>query len=117
MFKNETNAEKFFKYLNSKYPSVRFTTAKETNKNLPIFDVLEKVKVGYLLFQCIGRKRILDFLHNIIVLHPFSNKIDLRKWLIHRVFKINSSDIIFHNENNKIKNILQKKHVPCFCYK
>ena len=48
--------------------------AKETNKNLPILDVPEKAKVGYLLFRCIGRKRILDFLHNIVVLHLLATK-------------------------------------------
>ena len=39
---------------------------------------------------------------------PFSYKIGLIKCLVHGVFKISSSYIIFHNKINKIKNILQK---------
>ena len=41
---------------------------------------------------------------------PFSNKIGLIKCLTHRAFKISSSYVIFHNEINKIKNILQKTY-------
>ena len=40
----------------------------------------------------------------------FSNKIGLIKCLTHRAFKISSSYVIFHNEINKIKNILQKTY-------
>ena len=45
---------------------------------------------------------------------PFSYKIGLIKCFAHRAFKISSSYIIFHNEINKIKNILQKNMYPIF---
>ena len=66
---------------------------------------LLKTTVGHSQLQCIGRKRLLDFLHN---LTPSSYKIGLIKYFIHSVFKISSSYIVFHNEINKIKNILEK---------
>ena len=37
--------------------------------------------------------------------------------LIHTTFEISSSYIICHNETNKIKNILYKKHVSYFCFR
>ena len=42
MFKNDIDAEKFFKYLNSKHSNIRFTMEKGTNKFLPFLDVLVK---------------------------------------------------------------------------
>ena len=48
--------------------------------------------------------------HNSFTL--FSYKIGLIKCLIHRAFKISSSYVIFQNDINKIKNILQKNIYP-----
>ena len=39
---------------------------------------------------------------------PMNNKIDLVQCLIHRAFKVSSSYIIFHNDLEKIKVLLQK---------
>ena len=43
---------------------------------------------------------------------PMSYKIGLIRCLIHRAFKISSSYIIFHNELEKIKILLQKNLYP-----
>ena len=43
---------------------------------------------------------------------PMSYKIGLIRCLTHRVFKISSSYIIFHNELEKIKIFLQKNMYP-----
>ena len=74
MINNEIDAEKFFKYLNSKNPNFKFIMNKETNKFLPFLDVLVKMKVGHLLLQCIRRKFLLYFLRNIVVLHLLATK-------------------------------------------
>ena len=42
MFRNEINAENFFKHLNSKHLNIKFTMEKENNKFLPFLDVLVK---------------------------------------------------------------------------
>ena len=48
IFKSEIDAENF-KYLNSKYPNVKFTILRSFVKN----------EVGHLLLHCIGRKCLL----------------------------------------------------------
>ena len=50
---------------------------KETNKFLPFLNVLIKTVVNNLLLQCIGRKRLLNFLRNIIALHLLARKLVL----------------------------------------
>ena len=42
MFKNEIDAENFFKYLNFKHSNIKFTMEKENNKFLPFLVVLVK---------------------------------------------------------------------------
>ena len=112
MFRNEIDAENFFRYLNSKHSNIKFTMEKETNKFLPFLDVLVKNK-GRIFTTSVYRKKIGRFTqYNSFT--PFSYKVGLIKCLVHRAFKISSSYIIFHNEINKIKNILQKNMHPIF---
>ena len=70
---------------------------------------LSKTKAGNLLLHCIGRKCILNFLHDIIVLHLLATKL-----VIQRTFKVSSSYVIFCKEINKIKNIPQKNMYSIF---
>ena len=61
MFKNEIDAENFFTYLNFKHSNIKFTMEKKNNKFLPFLDV-------------IGKKRLLDFLRNVAILHLLATK-------------------------------------------
>ena len=81
---------------------------KETNEFLPFLDVLVKSE-GNTFTTSVYRKKTSTGLftkYNSFTL--FSYKIGPIKCSIHRAFKISSSYIIFHNEINKIENILQK---------
>ena len=108
MFRSEIDAENFFKYLNSKHPNIKFIMEKENNKFLPFLDVLVKNE-GRSFTTSVYRKKIaIGLFTQYNSFTPFSYKIGLIKCLVHRAFKISSSYVIFHNEINKIKNILQK---------
>ena len=74
IFKSVIAAENLFKYLSSKHP--KFTMEKETNKFLPFLDVLVKDEGStvHLLLHYIGRKRLLEFLRNIIFLQVLATK-------------------------------------------
>ena len=118
-FKNEIDSEKFFKYLNSKYPNIKFTIEKETSKFLPFLNVLVinegRTFTTSVFTTSVYRKKtfIGVFLH-CSSFTPFSYKIILLNCLIYRAFKISSTSLIFHGKINKIKNILQKNMHPMF---
>ena len=114
MFRNEIDAENFFKYLNSKHPTIKFTMEKETNKFLPFLDVLDKNERRIFTNSVYSKKTATGLFTQYNSFTPFSYKIGLIKCLVHRAFKISSSYIIFHNEINKIKNILEKNMYPIF---
>ena len=89
---------------------------KETNKFLPFLDVVVKNEGRTFTTSVYRKKTSIGYFMQYSSFTPFSCKIGLIKCLIHRVFKISSSCIIFHNGINKIKNILQK-NVLYFCYR
>ena len=68
----------FFKCVNFKHPDIKFTMEKETNKFSKFLEVFVKSEVGHLVLQCIGGKRLLDVLYNIIVLNLLATKSVLR---------------------------------------
>ena len=114
IFCNEIDAENAFKYLNSKHPNFKFIMEKENNKFLPFLDVLVKNEGGIFTTSVYWKKRAIGLFTQYNSFTPFSYKIGLIKCLVHRAFKISSSYIIFHNEINKIKNILPKNMYPSF---
>ena len=114
MFRNEIDAENFFKYLHSKHSNIKFTMEKETNKFLPILDVLVKNEGRIFTTSVYRKKTAIGLFTQYNSCTPFSYKIGLIKCLVHTAFKISSSYIIFHNEINKIRNILQKNMYPIF---
>ena len=87
---------------------------KETKKFLPFLDVLVKNKGRTLTTSVYRKKTSIGLFTQYNSFTLFSYKIGLIKCFIHRAFKITSSCIIFHNEINKVKNILQKNMYPLF---
>ena len=114
MFKNEINAGKFFKYLNSKHSNIKFTMGKETNKFLPFLDLLVKNEDWTFTTSAYSKETSVGLCMEYSSFTPFSYKIGLTNCLIQRAFKISSSYVIFHDEIHKIKNILQKNTNPMF---
>ena len=74
MFKNEIDAEKFFKYLNSKHPNIKFTTEEETNQFLPFLDVFVQ-KEGRTFTTSVYRKKTSNrLLCNMVVFYILATK-------------------------------------------
>ena len=114
MFKNEIDAEKFFKYLNFTHSNIKFTMEKENNKFLPFLDVLVKNEGRTCTTSVYRKKTSIGLFKQYSNFTPFSYKIGLKNCLIHRAFYNSSPYLIFHDEINKIKNILQKNMYPMF---
>ena len=87
---------------------------KETNNFLPFLDVLVKKEGRAFTTSVYSKKTSIGLFTQYNSFKPFTHKISLIKCLIHTAFKISSSYIIFQNEINKIKNILQKNIYPVF---
>ena len=112
MFRNEKDAEKFFEFLNCRHKNIKFTIAKESNKFLSFLDILIKNEGNRFSTSVYRKKTSIELFTQFHSFTPMSYKIGLIKCLIHRAFKISSSYIIFHNELEKIKILLQKNMYP-----
>ena len=114
MFKNEIDAENYFKYLNSKHPNMKLNMEKENNKFLPFLDALVKNEGRTFTTSVHRKKRFIGLFTQHSSFTPFSYKTGLINCLIHRGFNNSSSCLIFHDKIDKIKNILQKNMCPIF---
>ena len=91
MFRNEKDAERLFKFLNCRHK-------KNEGNRFSTSVYRKKTSIG-----------LFTQFHSFT---PMSYKIGLIRCLIHRAFKISSSYIIFRNELEKIKILLQKNMYP-----
>ena len=87
---------------------------KETNKFSKFLEVFVKSEGRTFSTSVYRRKASIGRFIQYNSFEPFSNKIGLTKWFIHRAFKISGSYLIFHNDINKVKNTLQKSIYPIF---
>ena len=112
MFGNEKDAENFFEFLNCRHKNIKFTIEKESNKFLSFLDILIKNEGNRFSTSVYRKKTSIGLFTQFHSFTPMSYKIGLIRCLIHRAFKISSSYIIFHNELEKIKILLQKNMYP-----
>ena len=112
MFENEKDAENFFEFLNCQHKSIKFTLEKESNKLLSFLDVLIKNEGNRFSTSVYRKKTSVGLFTQFNSFTPISYKIGLVRCLIYRAFKISSSYIIFHNELEKVKILLQKNMYP-----
>ena len=108
MFENEKDAENFFEFLNCQHKSIKFTLEKESNKFLSFLDVLIKNEGNCFSTSVYRKKTLVGLFTQFNSFTPISYKIGLVRCLIYRAFKISGSYIIFHNELEKVKILLQK---------
>ena len=112
MFGNEKDVENFFEFLNCRHKKIKFTLGKESNKLLSFLDILIKNEGNRFSTWVYGKKTSIGSFTQFHSFTPMSYKIGLIRCLIQRAFKISSSYIIFHNELEKIKILLQKNMYP-----
>ena len=108
----EVDAMKFFDYLNSRHPNMKFTFEKENGGKLPFLDILisnENDKFCNSVF----RKKTSNALYtNFTSFTPFLYKIELIKTLLHRAFEISSSWDFFNQEKQTIKKFVNEEFIP-----
>ena len=107
MFGNEKDGESFFELLNCRHKNIKFSIEKNFFFFLSILDILIKNE-GNCFSTAVYQKKAFRLFTQFDSFTPMSYKIGLIRCLTHRAFKISSSYIIFHNELEKIKVLLQK---------
>ena len=112
MFRNQNDAENFFEFLKCRHKNIKFTIEKASNKFLSFLDILIKNEGNRFSTSVYTKKTSIRLFTQFHSFTPMSYKIGLIKCLIQRAFKIISSYIIFHNELEKIKILVQKNMYP-----
>ena len=102
----------FFEFLNCRRKNIKFPIEKESNKLLSVLDILIKSEGNCFSTSVYWKKTSIGLFTQFHSLTPISYKIGLTRCLIHRAFKISSSYIIFHNELERIKILLEKNMYP-----
>ena len=103
---------KFFDYLNSRHPNIKFKFEKQNGGKLAFLDILISNENDNFCTIVFRKKISIGLYTNFTSFTPFSYKIGLIKTLLHRAFEISSSWNFFDQEKQAIKNLLMKNLYP-----
>ena len=112
LFNSESDADKFFVFLNQRHPKIKFTIEKYTENQLSFLDLLIISNGNNFLTLVYRKKHSIGLYTNYLSFKPFSYKIGLVKTLSRRTFVISSNWSIFHLELSKTKELLKKNLYP-----
>ena len=108
LFNCESDADKFFEFLNTQHPNIKFTFEKQVNKQISFLDVLI-TNGGDQFYTSVFRKETaIGLFTNYLGFTAFSYKVGLVRTLLHRAFIRSSSWFLFHEEVVKTKRYLEK---------
>ena len=102
---------KFFDYLNSRHPNIKFTFEKQNSSKLAFLDIMKMIIFVLVSFV---KKTSVGLYTNFTSFTPFSYKIRLIKTLLHCAFEISSSWNFFDQKKQKIKNLLMNNLYPSY---
>ena len=112
LFNCESDAVKFFEFLNCQHPNIKFTFEKQVNKQISFLDVLITNDGNQFCTSVFHKDTAIGLFTNYLGFTPFSNKVGLVRTLSHRTFMISSSWFLYHEEIVKIKHYLEKNSYP-----
>ena len=108
LFNSESDADKFFVFLNQRHPKIKFTIEKQTENQLSFLDLLITSNGNNFQTSDYWKKHSIGLYTNYLIFTRFSYKMGLIKKLLHRAFVISSNWSIFHVELSKTKELLEK---------
>ena len=112
LFNSESDADKFFVFLNQRHSKIKFTIEKQTENQLSFLDLLITSNGNNFQTSVYRKKHSIGLYTNYLSFTPFSYKMGLVKTLLHRAFVISSIWSIFHLELSKTKEMLEKNLYP-----
>ena len=106
LFNCESDSDKFFEFLNTQHPNIKFTFEKQVNKQISFLDVLITNDRDQFYTSVFHKETAISLFTNYLGFTPFSYRVGLVRTLLHRAFMISSSWFHFHEEVVKIKHYL-----------
>ena len=114
-FNCQSDADKFFEFLNRHHPNIKFTFEKQVNKHISFLDVLITNDADQFCTSVFRKEPVVGLFTNYLGFTPFSYKVRLVRNLLHCAFMISNSWFLFHEEIVKIKDYLEKLLSLGFC--
>ena len=115
LFNCESDADKFFEFLNTQHPNIKFTFEKQINKEISFSDVFI-TNDGDQFFTSVFRKETaIGLFTNYLGFTHFSYKAGLVRTFLHHAFMTSSSWFLFHEGIVNIKYCFEKFLSPAFC--
>ena len=112
LFKSDQHVNLFLTYLNSKHPSINFTSDQEHNQILPFLDVKVQRLEDKFITSIYRKPTFTGLLSKYYAFSPKENKENLVYTLTVRAYKICSDFLSFHNEIERLKSILKSNGYP-----
>ena len=116
LFNCESDADKFFEFLSTQHPNIKFIFEKQVNKQISFLDVLITNDGDKFYTSAFRKETAIGLFTSYLGFTPFSYKVGFVRTLLHRGFMISNSWFLFHEEVVKIKRYLAKKFLSSkFC--
>ena len=115
LFNCQSDADKFFEFLNRQHPNMKFTFEKQVNKQISFLDFLITNDADQFCNSIFRKEPAIGLFTNYLGFAPFSYQLGLVRTLLHRAFMTSSSWFLFHKEIVKIRHYLEKLLSVGFC--
>ena len=97
-FNSESDADKFYEFLNKRHPNIKFPFEKQQNNQTSFLDILIKINGENFPTTIFRKKTTIGLFTNYLSVIPLSYRIGFVNNLIHHAFKICSNWCLLHNE-------------------
>ena len=108
LFHSDRDATIFFDYINSRHPNIRSTKENQVNHKLPSLNVLiDNNDPNSSPTSVYRKKTFTGSLTNYFSFTSYSYEVGLIKTLVDRAYKINNTWLGFHEDINKLTDVLK----------
>ena len=113
LFHSDRDATIFFDYINSRHPNIRSTKKNQVNHKLPSLNVLiDNNDPNSSPTSVYRKKTFTGSLTNYFSFTSYFYEVGLIKTLVDRAYKINNTWLGFHEDINKLTDVLKQNLYP-----
>ena len=115
LFNCESDADKFFEFLNTQHPNIKFTFEKQVNKHITFLDVLITNDGDQFYTSIFHKETAIGLFTDYLGFTPFSYKVGLVRTFLHSAFMISGSLFLFMRRLLRLSIIRKKFLSSKFC--